>query len=105
NARGDDYFLGSSNIALISESYSGGVGAAIAADLSHNMGGGFATIRQEYSFFQSNVIGIKVTVTNTSGAALNRALYNREVDWDILPSFFSEYARLDPLATDPNGDV
>lgn len=100
NAIGSPQFVGSSNISLINESYSGGVGAAIAADLSHDMGGGFATIRQEYSFFQANVVGIKVTVTNTSGAALTRALYNREVDWDILPSFFSEYARLDPIGGD-----
>lgn len=100
NARGDDYFLGSSNISLINESYSGGVGAAIAADISHDMGAGFASIRQEYSFFQANVIGIKVTVTNTSGAALTTARFNREVDWDILPSFFSEYARIDPLGGD-----
>lgn len=100
NAIGSPFWVGSSGISLINESYSGGAGAAIAADLSHDMGGGFATIRQEYSFFQSNVVGIKVTVTNTSGAALTRALYNREVDWDILPSFFSEYARLDPIGGD-----
>lgn len=100
NAIGSPSWVGSSGISLINESYSGGAGAAIAADLSHDMGGGFATIRQEYSFFQSNVVGIKVTVTNTSGAALTRALYNREVDWDILPSFFSEYARLDPIGGD-----
>ena len=100
NAIGSPQHIGSSGISLINESYSGGVGAAIAADLSHDMGGGFATIRQEYSFFQANVVGIKVTVTNTSGAALTRALYNREVDWDILPSFFSEYARLDPIGGD-----
>jgi hypothetical protein len=100
NARGDDYFLGSSNISLTNETYSGGAGAAIAADISHDMGGGFASIRQEYSFFQANVVGIKVTVTNTSGAALTTARFNREVDWDILPSFFSEYARLDPIGGD-----
>lgn len=105
DAVGSPQYIGSSNISLLSETYSGGPGAAIAADLSHDMGGGFATIRQEYSFFQSNVVGIHVTVTNTSGAALTRALYNREVDWDILPSFFSEYANLDSLATEPNGDV
>jgi len=100
NAIGSPQYIGSSNISLINESYSGGAGAAIAADPSHDMGAGFATIRQEYSFFQANVVGIKVTVTNTSGAAMNRALYNREVDWDILPSFFSEYARIDPLGGD-----
>lgn len=95
NGRGDNYFLGSSNISLISETYN-----PSSATTVHNFGGGMARVRSEFSFFTSQVIGIKMTVTNTSGAAINAARYNREVDWDILPSFFSEYARTDALGGD-----
>ncbi|QYK49771.1 MAG: hypothetical protein KF838_07930 [Phycisphaeraceae bacterium] len=95
NARGDDYFLGSSGISLISESY-----LPSSAVIVHDINGGQARKTQRYSFLQNNVIGIQVTVTNTSGGAINSALYNREVDWDILPSFFSEFARTDALGGD-----
>lgn len=92
NARGDDYFMGSANILLNSENY-----FASSAVIEHNVNGGQATVSQRYSFFAENVIGIAVTVTNTSGGTINSARYNREVDWDIEPSHFSEFARIDPL--------
>lgn len=92
NARGDDYFAGSVNIALNSETY-----FASSAVIEHTVNGGQATVSQRYSFFAENVVGIAVTVTNTSGGTINSARYNREVDWDIQPSLFSEFVRVDPL--------
>jgi hypothetical protein len=92
-ARGDDYWTGSSNISLNSENY-----FASSAVIDHTVNGGQATVSQRYSFYGENVIGIAVTVTNTSGGTINSARYNREVDWDIQPSLFSEYARIDALA-------
>lgn len=91
----DQHFWGSQNLSGQTENY-----LASSATTGTNVNGGQAHVSQRYSFFAENVIGIEVTVRNTSGGAINSALYNREVDWDISPSQFSEYARADALGGD-----
>lgn len=93
----DAYFggLGTMNLSNQTENY-----LTSSATTGVDVNGGQAHVSQRYSFFAENVIGIEVTVRNTSGGAINNALYERNVDWDIAPSIFSEYARADALAGD-----
>jgi hypothetical protein len=55
-----------------------------------SLSGGSGILRQTYSFVAGgNVLKIGETVTNTSGAAAN-VLFQRDADWDVIPTAFSE---------------
>jgi hypothetical protein len=54
---------------------------------------GAATERQSYHFVAPNVLAITTTVTNTTGAAAN-VLYQRNVDFDVAPTAFSEVTKV-----------
>ncbi len=65
------------------------------AFLSDSVGGALQ-VDQSFSFLAENVLGIRTTVTNTSGAP-GSVLFQRNVDWDISPTGFNEYISVPAL--------
>jgi len=54
------------------------------------------SVHQYYWFMNGNVLGIKETVTNTSGVA-QETLFQRDVDWDVYPTEFDENSFGNPV--------
>jgi len=87
----DPHFTGSSNLTS-SASF-----AATTATVTSTLGGGLLTIVQNYSFAADNVV--KVATTITANVASSDVKFQRDVDWDITPTIFAEYSKVDPTTT------
>lgn len=88
----DPMFAGTVNVGNISAVF----GANTAQTSS--MVGTTLRVDHDFSFANANVIRIRTKLTNLS-ANTETLRYKRLCDWDILPSIFSEFARVDPLAS------
>jgi hypothetical protein len=86
---GDAMFFGSN---VIGPSPTGGV----TAHANHTTFDGALSVDQVYSFLAANVLGIRTSITNNTGGALP-VMFQRNVDWDIVPTTFGEIINVDPL--------
>jgi len=49
--------------------------------------------------FTSKLYEVKVTVKNVSGGPLDKIIYRRVMDWDVAPTFFSEFVTIKGTAS------
>lgn len=54
-------------------------------------------VSQSYSFLAPNILGIFITLTNTSDSAMSDILFQRDVDWDISPTAENEIINIPGL--------
>jgi hypothetical protein len=87
---GDGMFLGS-NVTV--NTLTGGA----SGHSNMTTGDGALTVDQVYTFLAANVLGIRTGVTNNTGGALP-VMFQRNVDWDIVPTPFAEVINVDPLS-------
>jgi PEP-CTERM motif len=55
------------------------------------------TLSQSYSFLQPNVLKVTETIINSSGGLLTRVLFQRDIDWDVMPTEADENSFGDPI--------
>lgn len=93
----DSQFFGNSNLTLVATNFA--ANSAKIDTVLDDGNGALLLLEQIYSFVGAaqNVLRIDSIITNISGAAIDRVLYSRNVDWDIDPTPFNEVITVDPL--------
>lgn len=87
----DPFFQGTSNLTNLYSNI-GPLSAQIGSQVGSSL-----KVEQDITFADFNVARFRTTITNISGSTAT-IRYKRLVDWDILPSIFSEYSRPDAPA-------
>jgi hypothetical protein len=93
SAFADQFDFGNSN--LTGTTYTIGPSSA-SATTTTSIG---LTVNQQYTFVSPNVLEIRETVTNISGASAD-VLFGRDVDWDVAPTEFNENT-FGPIGANP----
>lgn len=93
--------LGSANLDVIS--FTGVDGASTATSVVHVLNStGYPVLQvvHEYSpsLLTPRLYQVNVTVTNLSGDDYSSVIYRRVMDWDIAPTFFSEFVTIQGTA-------
>ena len=96
SAYADYQFYGTSGIT--STAY--GSTASTATALSVTTAG--VNVFQTYSFLQPNVLKVTERITNTTGGALTGVKFQRNIDWDVSPTPFSENSFANPIVGNVN---
>ncbi len=94
--------LGSANLDVLS--FTGTDGASTATSVVHVLNGSgipVLEVTHEYkpSLLTPRLYQVNVTVTNLSGDDYPSVLYRRVMDWDVAPTFFSEFVTIQGTAT------
>lgn len=94
--------IGSSNLNVVSlTGIDGGSTATSVVEVPDGSGNAVLRVTHDYkpSPDTSRLYEVTVTVENLSGVDMNSVLYRRVMDWDVGPTYFSEFVTVQGTAT------
>lgn len=94
--------IGSSNLNVVSlTGIDGGSTATSVVEVPDGSGNAVLRVTHDYkpSLDTSRLYEVTVTVENLSGVDMNSVLYRRVMDWDVGPTYFSEFVTVQGTAT------